>query len=426
MRASGLRRVIIAAVVALRICAPSSASAITFGADLSHPPTNTVTCGNGVAPFYIGSPSCLYFSGAPGSSPYAPVSGTVTAVHIRVGPITGSMQVVVMRSLYQNKLGDPGHPYFACCFVESYGPVFEPQANAVTTVPMSLPMTEEPTPPPEDFTTNAAGDFLALSVLSPNVPVPMFVDNQSGDSGFYPAPTPQSSPAPGQNPIFPTTDVFYGQVLISADLDTGGGGGNGGGGNGGAVNGGGGGAVPAVGLPKRTLPVKKNAVGVPLQCLVVNCAGTLALQNAQQAGAARAATKKSKTVSYGTASFSIAAGKIATIKVKLNAAGRKLVKGKKSAKVWANVRFSAGGGKPTSVQAHAQRLTPMCHSMPSLAWYCQVAILASWRRSWSRFPTICLALSMRRPNVVTQAAAPSCRAGRGASLGFFAATVMRF
>ena len=339
---------------------PASAGAVTFGADLNNAPNNTITCGAGVPPLYlynVGSPSCMYFSGAPGPTPYAPASGTVTAVRIRVGAVTGPMQVVVLRSLYQNKAGDPGHPYFACCFVESYGPVVEPQANAIATVPMSLPMTEEPTPPPNDFTTNAAGDFLALSVLAQNVPVPMFIDNQSGDSGFYPAPTPQTVPAPSQNPIFQSTDIFAGQVLINADLNTGGGGGNGGGGGG--VPGGGGGpaapaAIPAVGLPKRTLPVKNNAVGVPIQCLVVNCTGTLALQNAQQAGIARVAAKKKatkpKTVSYGSVSFSIAAGKTSTVKVKLDAAGRKLVKGKKSAKVWANVRFSSGGGKPTSVR----------------------------------------------------------------------------
>ena len=341
-----------AALVALAT-APTSAAAVTFGADLNNAPTNTTTCGAGAPPLYIydvGSPSCLYFSGAPGSSSYAPMSGTVTAVRVRVGAVTGPMQVVVMRSLYQNKAGDPGHPYFACCFVESYGPVFEPQANAITTVPMSLPMTEESTPPPNDFTTNAAGDFLALSVLAPNVPVPMFIDNQSGDSGFYPAPTAQTVPAPSQNPIFQSTDIFAGQILINADLDTGGGAGNGAGGGGPPAPV----ATPAVALPKQTLPVKNNTVGVPIQCLVVNCTGTLALQNTQQAGIARIAAKKRakkpKTVSYGSVSFSIAAGKTATVKVKLNTTGRKLVKGHKTVKVWANLRFASGGGKPTSVR----------------------------------------------------------------------------
>jgi len=156
----------VGAALAVAAGAPASAGAATFGTDLSNSPNNTATCGQGYLGSYVGSPSCMYFSGAPGPTPYAPASGTVTAVRVRVGPVTGPMQIVVLRSLYQNKAGDPGHPYFACCFVERYGPIFEPQANTVTTVQTNLPMTEEPTPGPNDFTTNAAGDFLALSVLA--------------------------------------------------------------------------------------------------------------------------------------------------------------------------------------------------------------------------------------------------------------------
>jgi len=278
------------------------------------------------------------------------------------------MQVVVMRSLYQNKAGDPGHPYFACCFVERYGPIFTPQANTVTTVQTNLPMTEEPTPPPEDFTTNAAGDFLALSVLAPNVPIPAATDAQSGYSGFYPAPTEGTVPAPAPNPLFASTDGTGVQILISGDLEGGGGGGGGGGGapaggGGGPPAGGGGGGkvgpppVPAIGLPNLAIPVNGNTATVPLQCLVVDCTGTLTLQNAQLAGLARVAKAKKKkkpnkpkVVSYGSASFSLKAGTTGRVKVTLNGNGRKLFKGgHKSAKVWATVRFSPGGGAPKSV-----------------------------------------------------------------------------
>jgi hypothetical protein len=92
---------------------PAAALAVAFGANLNNAPTVELTCGQGVPPLFISgakSESCLYFSGSATASPYAPFSGTVTAVHVRVGPITGPMQVVVMRSLYQNKVGDPGHP----------------------------------------------------------------------------------------------------------------------------------------------------------------------------------------------------------------------------------------------------------------------------------------------------------------------------
>ena len=356
----------VVAALAVMVSVPVSAGAVTFGANLNNAPTNTVTCGDGVPPYYsapIGSQSCLYFSGSAVASPYAPVSGTVTAVHVRVGPVTGPMQVVIMRSLYQNKAGDPGHPYFACCFVERYGPTFTPEANTVATVPTNLPMTEEPTPPPEDFTTNAAGDFLALSVLAPNVPIPAASDAQSGYSGFYPAPTEATFPAPSPNPLFVSTDGTGVQILISGE-EEGGGGGGGGAPKGPAP----GGAfipgpappvppVPAIGLPSLTVPVKGNTVTVPLQCLVVDCTGTLTLQNTQLAGQANAAKakqkkkpKKPKLVSYGSTSFSIKAGTTGKVKVTLNGNGRKLFKGgHKSAKVWATVRFSSGSGAPKSV-----------------------------------------------------------------------------
>lgn len=365
----GQRFAVVASVLALLACAPASAGAVTFGADLGNAPNATLTCNQGVPPLFItgvGSPSCLWFSISP--TPYAPASGNVTAVHVRVGAVTGPMQVVVMRSLYQNKAGDPGHPYFACCFVERYGAAFTPQANTVTTVATNLPMTEEPTPGPEDFTTNAAGDFIALSVLAPNVPIPVFVDNANADSGFYPAPTEASFTAPSPNPLFPSTNLVgegTGQVLLNADFEAAGGG---------APTGGGGNpapapapappappapAFPAITLPKLTIPVKNGTATVPIQCLLVNCTGVLNLQSGQLAGAASVASKrrakKPKLISYGTAGFSLKAGTTGKVKVKLNAAGRKLVKAHKQVKVWANVRFTTGAGKAKSTRVTLKR-----------------------------------------------------------------------
>jgi len=361
----GQRFAVVAGVLALMACAPAGAGAVTFGANLGNAPNNPTTCGEGVFPYFgapVGSPSCMYFSGAPGPSSYAPASGTITAVHVRVGAATGPMQAVVMRSIYQNKAGDPGHPYFACCFVERYGPIFTPQANTVTTVAASLPVTEEPTPAADDFTTTAAGDFLALSVLAPNVPIPAFGDGQSGYSGYYPAPAEGTTPAPSPNPLTAATDGFGAQVLISADLETGSGGG-------GPPAGAGGGqapgparapaALPTVTLPKLTIPVKNGTATVPIQCLVVDCRGVLNLQNAQPASAASSASrkqaKKPKLLIYGTVGFSLKAGTTGKVKVKLNAAGHKLVEAHRRVKVWANIRFTAGAGKAKSTRVTLKR-----------------------------------------------------------------------
>jgi hypothetical protein len=370
----------VAAVLAIAVSAPASAGAATFGADLNNAPNSELTCNQGAPPFGIpNANTCMWISGVPGPGFYAPQSGTVTAVHVRVGQATGLMQVVVVRSLYRNTT-TPGKPEFACCVIQQYGPTFTPQAGTVATVPTSLTMKEDPTPAPEDTTTIAAGDQLALSVLVPDVPMPAYVDGQGGPGGWYPAPTAETVPAPSTNVVQPNANLFgvYGaHLLMSADFEAGGGGGGAGGGGGGgapgggaAPAGGGGGAtgkggpppVPAITLPQLTIPVNGNTATVPIQCLVVDCTGTLALQNAQLAGLARMArktkkpkAKKPKIVSYGSASFSLKAGTTGKIKVKLNGAGRKLLKGKKTVKVWANARFTSGGGAPKSVRITLER-----------------------------------------------------------------------
>ncbi|HST56621.1 MAG TPA: hypothetical protein VLJ42_12115 [Solirubrobacteraceae bacterium] len=399
MRAATLARRGVATVVAVlsmlawatALGVPASAGAVTFGADLSRAPNAPlITCGAGVLNQTLGvfwqgtqAQTCLWSSVTLGSSQAltAPADGTITTVRVRAGATTGPMQIDVVRFLTQNTF-TPGHPNLACCFLQKYGPVFTPAPNAVTTVAVNLPVQEDPFPPPGDTTTIAANDQLALAVLAPNVPVPLFATNgYSADLNtlsyaWYPAPTAPGVPEPGPNPLGGFADLSGFQVLMNADLDTGGGAAGGGAGGGGAPAGAGGPAggqparMPVLNLPGQTIPVRGGTASVPIQCLVVDCRGTLALQNGQAAlrvGAARASasavrasaakrqTKARKLVSYGSAHFALKAGKQAKIKVKLNAAGRKLLKHGGSAKVWANVRFSAGGGAPKSVRIKLKR-----------------------------------------------------------------------
>ena len=215
------------------------------------------------------------------------------------------MQIVVMRSLFQNS-GDPGHPYFACCFVQQYGPIFTPAANAVTEVQTALPMIVDPVPPPEDLISNARGDFLALSVLDPNVPIPASFDGQTFYSGYGPAPTPQTTPAPSPNPIFASVNGSGYQILMQADLDPGGGGGD---------------ALPvAIATGGQLVGSTAN---IPLTCVLTSaCRGVLRLTGAP-ARAFTSAAARAKV--YGKKRFSIGAGATASVSVKLNAAGRKLL-----------------------------------------------------------------------------------------------------
>lgn len=360
----GQRIATVAAALALLASLPASAGAASFGADLSQPANNTLTCEDQLQGFPMNpvASSCLWFSVGGNESFYGlAASGTVTAVRVKVGPVTGPMQVVVVRGYYENTT-TPGKPFLACCIMQQYGPVFTPQADAITTVPVSLAMREDAAPPPQDTSTIAVNDQLALAVLSPSVPIPA-VQTGGGptlkaDFAWYPAPSQAGVPAPSPDVDQYNWDFSGYQILMNADFETGGGGAPAAAAPAAApapVAP----AVPAVNLPNLTIPVHGNTATIPIQCLLANCAGTINLQNALQAGAARVASrhkaKKPKLVSYGTASFSLKAGTTGKVKVKLNTAGRKLVKAHKKTKVWANVRFSSGGGKPKSTRVTLKR-----------------------------------------------------------------------
>jgi len=350
-----------AALAVLATAAPAGAAITSFGADLGAEANDPAVCGEGFYPTLIPSPSCTWASGSPGASFYAPASGTVTAVRVRVGSVSGPMQVVVMRSIYQNRAGDPEHPYFTCCFVESYGPIFQPGAGTVTTVASSLAVTEQPTPPSSDVTTKAIGDFLAISVLAPGVPLPAFIDEQSSDAGFYPSPTPSSLTAPSALQLSPSATPSGAEMLLDADLQT----------PAGAVaqpipapaSGGGGRApatiphnpaalarraAPAVALTVRAITVRGASVAVPLQCLAAACTGTIALESMRPARLARARQRHARQQIFGTARFALRAGASAKVTVRLRPFARRMLRRRGHVLAWATVTFSGGLAAPSS------------------------------------------------------------------------------
>lgn len=164
------------------------ADAVVFGADLEQrPPNNPLGCEvAGVLEFPPGSGSLL-LTGSPfpssctwtahGRAPdfaetlTTPVSGTVRQVQVRVGTVTGPMQVVVYSSLAVYDPNDSTRPpAVACCQVRALSQVFTPTPNAITTVDVNLPVVAQLTPPPG--TNIAQNDSLGLSVLAAGVPVP--------------------------------------------------------------------------------------------------------------------------------------------------------------------------------------------------------------------------------------------------------------
>ena len=107
----------------------------------------------------------------------------VTSVQVKVGPVTGRMQLVVVRAMRQKNRLDA-----ACCFYRARSQIFTPKANAITTVKVNLVM--EHSLNKSSNTWNF--DSLGLSVLDGNVPMPAFATGSAGGprdpgvAGFYP------------------------------------------------------------------------------------------------------------------------------------------------------------------------------------------------------------------------------------------------
>jgi len=174
------------AALLLAAALPAQSSAVSFGTDLSRVPDNQTPCNQIL--FFNPIPTCSTTSNDPttGEQLRPPVGrGIVTRVRVRVGPVTGPMQVVVQQALRADNPSSPGNPTYACCQAIRTSQVFTPAANATTTVRVNLPIRQDLAPDP------ASGLYtdqhLALSVLAADVPIPAATSPNSGYSIFLPA-----------------------------------------------------------------------------------------------------------------------------------------------------------------------------------------------------------------------------------------------
>ena len=209
----------------LALCAAAAlspaADARKFGSNLRASANNRTACGP-----RFGQSSCLAYGLSPGF--YAPFTGVLKSVRVKTGNVAqGPMQIVILRSYYQNNPGDPGHPQLICCFVQRYGPVFTPRAGRITKVKTTIGMVEQPTPSPGDGNTIVKDDFLTLSVLRGDVPPPLHVDpsGNTGYTGFLaPAPRRGNPPAPSQDAVSGGQGAYFGfTLLVQGDIDAAGG-----------------------------------------------------------------------------------------------------------------------------------------------------------------------------------------------------------
>jgi hypothetical protein len=323
----------------------SPAAAIPFGANLNQPanvnfdctvlagPPPAFTPGFTVLP--SGFPSCTWMNVGSAANLQqgtfvAPIAGTVTQVSVRVGAVTGPMQVVVMRSF---------RDFFSttvpvCCTEVARTPVFTPTPNSVTTIATALPVRKDTIPDPINNTVTF--DSLALSVLAPNVPVPAFDTGRHDPSDFSIPTAAVYHPAVGPNQErFISSGVGGFQVLMAADVTPSP---TGAGPVPQAPAGVGPGVTAPIALVGRVLAINNGAVRLPIRCALVGmqCIGTVRLQSGAIGAASAAAKKKKRLKTYGTAKVRIPAGKQAMVRIRLSKAGRKLVRKKRRTKVWAN------------------------------------------------------------------------------------------
>lgn len=318
-------------VLAAFAAAPAGAVAsTTFGADLNRTPNSPYTCSQFL--IFGGPTTCSAESIDPatGESNFPPAGdGVVSQVRVRVGANTGPMQIVEEEALRQDNPADPGHPTYACCKAVDASAVFTPAANSITAVNVNFHVKQDLAPEASGYYVD---DHLSLSVLDPNVPIPANLDSNAGDGLWFPA----WQVGQERAGIFGTSGAV---ILFNADWDAGNGGGGGDGGQ-------------PVTLASKMARVKNGNALVNLLCtLAVPCAGQLRLQDGQARVAMLSASRKGLPTTYSSVKFKIPAGKKKAIKAPLNAAGKRLLKHRKKAKVWAAISPAGGAAalQPTQI-----------------------------------------------------------------------------
>jgi hypothetical protein len=331
----------LAALLGILAAAPAPASATTFGANLNREPNSPYTCYTAqTIPTYFTDCSAESIDPTTGESDFPPAGeGVVTQVRVRVGPTTGPMQIVEEEALRAENPADPGHPTYACCKEVAASAVFTPNANAVTTVPVDFHVKQDTAPEASGYYVD---QHLSLSVLSASVPIPANLDSNASVGLWYPA---------WQN-VGEERAGLYGtggaMILFEANWEPPGGN-SGGGGGGGGVGGNGGEEQTPLSLANPTIPVRGGDALLELLCRQAGqCKGEAQLQNQETVPARlRAFARAKRPVTYASAAFKIPAGKKGTVEVPLKVAGRRLLKNRRSAKVWLNISLKKSTEVPS-------------------------------------------------------------------------------
>jgi hypothetical protein len=373
---------IVTAALALLVLAVSAAAAqasVTVGVTDLNQWTPNVSIGCSQEPYFgypTGASTCTYYTTAvrqfstDGTNIVPRGFGVITKIRVKTANVPqGPMQVVAFRSIRQsNSTGFPG-----CCWPQYATATFTPAPGGVTEINTALPVMNAtllqqyvnsgdfsfdpgPDAPPwvgaREVPAGTQGienfDQIGLTVLDASTPIPA---TNTGDSqgpagaALWPALSSRSLRADvaGLNGV----QVLL-QGLWEPDADRDGlgdetqdpdGGHPHGTGGGGTTDGGqtGGGEGTQQQSARLTIPANGQLVGrraqIELACkMATTCSGTLRLQDRSQGAGARAAARKATV--YGSARFSIPAGRTRTVRIRLTRAGKKKLAKRKSLTVF--------------------------------------------------------------------------------------------
>lgn len=349
---------LILTVLAVALSAlPASAGAVTFGANLQQRSANsTATCG--YPPYYPGfypwGSSCTFFSAAtptaqasetqvvalPDPAVHGNQSGTITAVRVKTGPYqAGPAKLMVLRADRAFNGGEA-----ACCVGQAESAQFTLTPNSIVNVATNLPVESKYDAAQRIYSY----DTLALSVLDATTPIPgEFSGDPNGycSTGYFPY------VQTGQERFSGDYNICGFLVLMQADM---------------TINGGGAPPAPAPPPPPPLPPpppppppatptlefptdqarIVGRTARIPLRCAgAVICEGIVRLQAVRARQPIAAQKSKAKpVVTYAAGRFKIPPRSTKTVKARLSKRGRMLLRGRTTARVYANATLS--GGQP--------------------------------------------------------------------------------
>lgn len=350
--------------IALALVLPSAAAAQsqTFGSPLTTAPNLSIGCEQkpiivnvngdyGPAP---GAADCTWrqtgvfgvTSGDPRFSS-VPGDGTITRVEVLAGPNPAPLRFVVL-----SQLGNAGGTEnFQCCFFQSETAPVPLTPNVVNTFDVNIPVQRNTLQGIRRFDlmgiSAAAGTgTLPLAQVAPRINnFDIFQPGSVNAGFFYPRMSANGQDQGGGRREEGVPGI---EVLVRWTWTPPGGAPPPGGGVIGPTG-------PAL-AGRGATPVRRGNALVDLICNGdVACAGRLELLAARAGGAAAKPKKKAKKPkSYGKARYSISAGGKATVKVKLNKAGKKALKNKPKG-ITVRLKMTPAGGKAIETRVKLKR-----------------------------------------------------------------------